>query len=389
MPVPRSLRILLAVAGAAALLPATVLPATAEAPSAPTALAAAQWPFVATPVGRFDEPWAMAFLPEGTLLVSEKRGLLKRFDPRGARTGEVKGLPEVAYGGQGGFGDVLPHPDFARNGWLYLSYAEPGPDDTRGAAVARARLTLDGDGGRLSDLKVIWRQQPKVGGRGHYGHRLAFGPDGKLWITSSERQKFDPAQDLSGNLGKIIRLNDDGSVPKDNPFAARGGVAAQVWSLGHRNALGIAFDAQGRLWEHEMGPAGGDELNLITRGANYGYPIVSNGDHYDGKTIPDHDTRPEFAAPKISWTPVISPAGFIIYSGALFPQWRGNGFIGGLSSESLVRVAFDGDSAREAERYAMGARIREVEQGPDGAIWLLEDGKAPGNGRLLKLTPRS
>lgn len=337
MPVPRSLRILLAVAGAAALLPATVLPATAEAPSAPTALAAAQWPFVATPVGRFDEPWAMAFLPDGTLLVSEKRGSLKRFDPRGARTGEVKGLPEVAYGGQGGFGDVLPHPDFARNGWLYLSYAEPGPDDTRGAAVARARLTLDGDGGRLSDLKVIWRQQPKVGGRGHYGHRLAFGPDGKLWITSSERQKFDPAQDLSGNLGKIIRLNDDGSVPKDNPFAARGGVAAQVWSLGHRNALGIAFDAQGRLWEHEM----------------------------------------------------ISPAGFIIYSGALFPQWRGNGFIGGLSSESLVRVAFDGDSAREAERYAMGARIREVEQGPDGTIWLLEDGKAPGNGRLLKLTPRS
>jgi len=388
MPVSHSTRLLLALAGSVAALSAANLPATAQAPAAPAALTQAQWPFDATPVARFDEPWAMAFLPDGTLLVSEKRGSLRRFDPRSARTGKVEGVPEVDYGGQGGFGDVLPHPDFARNGWLYLSYAEPGPDDTRGAAVARARLTLDGEGGRLSDLKVIWRQQPKVGGRGHYGHRLAFGPDGKLWITSSERQKFDPAQDMSGNLGKIIRLNDDGSVPKDNPFAARGGVAAQVWSLGHRNALGIAFDAQGRLWEHEMGPAGGDELNLIERGANYGYPIVSNGDHYDGKPIPDHDTRPEFAAPKISWTPVISPAGFIIYSGKLFPQWRGNGFIGGLSSESLVRVAFDGDRAREAERYAMGARIREVEQGPDGAIWLLEDGKAPGNGRLLKLTPR-
>ncbi len=178
---------------------------------------------------------------------------------------------------------------------------------------------------------------------------------------------------MSGNLGKIVRLNDDGSVPADNPFANRGGVAAQVWSLGHRNVLGLAFDANGRLWEHEMGPAGGDELNLIQRGANYGYPIVSNGDHYDGRPIPDHSTRPEFAAPKVSWTPVISPAGFVIYNGSRFPQWRGNGFIGGLSSQSLVRIEFNGETAREAARYDMGKRIREVEQGPDGALWLLED----------------
>lgn len=346
----------------------------------------AQWPFTATEVARFDQPWAMSFLPDGSLLVTEKEGKLKHFNVQTKKSAEITGVPKVAYGGQGGFGDVLPHPNYASNHLIYISYAEEGENDTRGAAVARGKLVLAADGsGKLEDLKVIWRQTPKVEGKGHYGHRLAFGPDGKLWITSSERQKFDPAQDMSGNLGKIIRLNDDGSVPADNPFASKGGVAAQVWSLGHRNALGIAFDARGKLWVHEMGPAGGDELNLITRGANYGYPIVSNGNHYDGRDIPDHDTRPEFAAPKVTWTPVISPAGFIIYSGKLFPQWTGSGFIGGLSSTSLVRVAFDGDNAREAERFKMGERIREVEQGPDGAIWLLEDGS---NAKLLKLTPK-
>lgn len=187
---------------------------------------------------------------------------------------------------------------------------------------------------------------------------------------------------MQANLGKLIRLNDDGSVPADNPFVAQGGVAAQVWSLGHRNTLGLAFDGKGRLWEHEMGPLGGDELNLIQRGANYGYPIVSNGDNYDGTPIPDHNTRPEFAAPKISWTPVISPAGFVIYSGKQFPAWRGNGFIGGLSSMSLVQVSL-GDQPREVARYDMGARIREVEQGPDGALWLLEDEASGSTGRLL------
>lgn len=356
---------------------------TATAP----AVEKANWPFTATAVGTFNEPWAMSFLPDGSLLVSEKRGALKHVNPTTGTSATISGVPAVAYGGQGGFGDVLPHPDFARNQLLYVSYAEAGQGDTRGAAVARGRLVLQPDGsGALQDLKVIWRQTPKVEGKGHYGHRLAFGPDGKLWITSSERQKFDPAQDMGGNLGKIVRLNDDGSVPADNPFASQGGVAAQVWSLGHRNALGIAFDARGKLWVHEMGPAGGDELNLIERGANYGYPVVSNGNHYDGREIPDHSTRPEFAAPKVTWTPVISPAGFIIYSGTLFPQWKGSGFIGGLSSTSLVRVAFDGDNAREAERFLMGERIREVEQGPDGAIWLLEDGS---NGKLLKLTPKA
>ncbi len=344
-------------------------------------------PFQSTEIATFDEPWAMTFLPDGSLLVTEKRGRLQHLDIASGGKHEITGGPKVAYGGQGGFGDVVLHPDFANNQLVYLSFAEEGSNDTRGAAVARARLVLAEDGsGSLQDLAVIWRQVPKVSGGGHYGHRIAFGADGKLWITSSERQKFTPAQDMASNLGKIIRLNDDGSVPSDNPFASQGGVAAQVWSLGHRNMLGIAFDGEGRLWVHEMGPAGGDELNLIERGANYGYPVVSNGDHYDGRPIPDHDTRPEFAAPKVTWNPVISPAGLLIYSGDLFPQWKGSGFIGGLSSQSLVRIAFDGDSAREAERFNMGARIREVEQGPDGAVWVLEDGN---KARLLKLTPAS
>lgn len=340
-------------------------------------------PFTVTAMATFDEPWAMTFLRDGRLLVTEKRGALKLHAIGGA-TGDVTGVPRVAYGGQGGLGDVVLHPDFASNRLVYLSYAEAGEDSTRGAAVARARLTLDDKGGgALSNLTVIWRQVPKVSGGGHYGHRIAFGPDGHLWISSGERQKFDPAQNMQSSLGKIVRLNDDGSVPADNPFANKGGVTAQIWSLGHRNPLGMAFDAQGGLWSVEMGPRGGDELNLVVRGANYGYPVVSYGDHYDGRTIPDHETRPEFNAPAIWWNPVISPASFIIYSGGEFPAWQGSGLIGGLSSRSLVRVEFNGEKAREAERFDMGKPIREVEQGPDGAIWLLENG--PG-GRLLKLT---
>ncbi len=349
--------------------------ATVAAASAPA--------FVKEVITSFNEPWAMTFLPDGRLLVTEKRGKLRFVTEAGSKSSAIEGLPEVAYGGQGGLGDVILHPKFAENRLIYLSYAEAGDGGTRGAAVARATLELADDGGSLQDLQVIWRQSPKVSGRGHYGHRLAFSPDGYLFISSGERQKFTPAQDMNQNLGKILRLNDDGSVPADNPFADRGGVTAQVWSLGHRNPLGLAFDANGQLWNHEMGPRGGDELNLVRRGANYGYPIVSNGDHYNGRDIPDHDTRPEFAAPVIWWTPVISPAGFVFYSGDKFPKWRGNAFFGGLSSQALIRIEFDGERAREAQRFGMGKRIREVEQGPDGALWILEDGEG---GRLIRLT---
>ena len=365
---------------ASALLVASAA-ASAQAP------AAVDRPFDAVEVARFDEPWAMTFLPDGRLLVTEKAGRLWVQDVATGKRTRIGRVPEVVHAGQGGFADVVLHPQFSSNGWVYLRYAEAGDGNTSGAAVARAKLDLEDN--ELEDLQVLWRQVPKVAGNGHYGHRIAFDADGMLWITSSERQKFDPAQDMASNLGKIVRLRDDGSVPDGNPFTGQGDVAAQVWSLGHRNMLGIDFDRDGRLWVHEMGPKGGDELNLIEKGANYGYPIVSNGDHYDGRPIPDHDTQPQYRAPVITWTPVISPAGFVIYDGDRYPGWNGSGLIGGLSSQSLVRVAFDGTSAREAERFDMGTRIREVEQGPDGTIWLLEDGGKGAQGRLYRLDPRS
>lgn len=337
-------------------------------------------PFAITEIASFAEPWALARLPDGAWLVTEKRGHL-RLVQAGGLVGEVTGVPAVAYGGQGGLGDVVLHPRFEQNGWIYLSYAEAG-DGGRGAAVARARLVRDGDGGRLEDVQVIWRQQPKVDGSGHYGHRLAFDRDGLLFISSGERQQFEPAQDMAQNLGKVLRLRDDGSLPPDNPFADQGGVAAQVWTLGHRNPLGIAFDAQGRLWEIEMGPQGGDELNLIVRGRNYGWPRVSDGDHYDGRDIPDHATAPQYEAPKVTWTPVIAPGGLLVYSGAEFPDWQGDALVPGLKSQALVRIEFDGDKAREAARYPMEKRLRAVAQGARGEIYVLEDG---ANARLLRL----
>ncbi len=364
--------------------------ALAASAAANTAVLAQDTPFTVTELANFDVPWAMAFLPDGRALVTEQRGALKLYSPGGA-VAEISGAPKVSYGGQGGLSEVVIHPKFADNDLVYLSYAEAGDGDTRGAAVARAKLELGASGGKLTDLEVIWRQSPKVDGGGHYAHRIAFGADGYLWISSGDRQKFDPAQDMAANLGKIVRLNDDGSVPRDNPFVDRGGVTAQIWTLGHRNPLGLAFDSAGRLWNVEMGPMGGDELNLVQRGANYGYPIVSNGDHYDGKVIPDHPTRPDFKAPAVFWNPVISPSSLLFYSGSEFPQWQGDAFIGGLSSQAIVRIEFDGEGAREAERIAMGMRIRAIEQGPDGAIWILEDEREGrgGQGRLFRLTARS
>lgn len=342
--------------------------------------------FTVTEFERYQEPWALEFLPDGRLLISEMGGTLKLRGTEGT-IGDITGVPEVSHGGQGGLGDVVLHPDFEQNNLVYISYVEPGENDTRGAAVARAQLQLSGNGGALTDLEVIWRQVPKVTGQGHYGHRIVFGPDGYLWISSGERQKFDPSQDMEANLGKVLRLNTDGSVPTDNPFYARGGTTAEIWSLGHRNPLGLAFDASDQLWNVEMGPAGGDELNLVRRGANYGYPIVSNGDHYDGRDIPDHPLRPEFSPPAAFWTPVISPSSLLFYSGAEFPQWQGDALIGGLSGQAVVRVEIDGETARETQRYEMGRRIRAVEQGPDGALWLLEDGRqGRGEGTLLRLT---
>lgn len=344
--------------------------------------------FITTEVTKFSSPWAMTFLPDGRLLITEMAGVLHLYDPASNTTGEITGVPDVVHVAQGGLGDVVLHPQYDTNQLVYISFVEQGDDALLGGAVARAKLVLDEQGGgSLDALEVIWRQLPKKSGDGHFGYRIAFDDDGMLWISSSERKEFDPAQAMDSNLGKIVRLNDDGSLPEDNPFAEQGDIAAQVWSLGHRNILGMAFDVNGQLWAHEMGPKGGDELNRIERGMNYGYPIVSNGNHYDDTVIPDHATRPEFQAPVITWNPVISPAGLMFYDADLFSAWKGNAFIGGLSSKSLVRIAFDGELASEVQRFDMQRRIREVEQGPDGAIWLLEDGTRDGGGWLLKLTP--
>ena len=352
-------------------------------------------PFHTEPVASFDEPWAMAFLPDERLLVTEKKGRLWIVDQQGDKR-SVDGLPDVGYGGQGGLGDVAIHPDFADNGLLYLSYVESAADSTRGAAVGRARIDVNAKRPALADFEVIWRQYPKMVGKGHYGHRLLFDDEGFLWITSGDRQKFTPAQDMQSNVGKVLRLADDGSVPSSNPFVNFTnesalvddvGVYDEVWSLGHRNPLGIAQDAQGQIWVIEMGPRHGDELNLIRKGGNYGYPEVSDGDHYDGRTIPDHDTRPEFEAPKISWVPAISPGHLAFVEGTSFKDWGGQLLASGLGSKAIVRIAINGDKAQEVGRYDMGARIRSVLEGPAGAIWVLEDERGSSQGRLLKLTP--
>lgn len=335
-------------------------------------------------VARFDRGWAMRFLPDGRLLVTEKAGALKLLDLESAHTIDIAGVPAVVNQGQGGLGDVIHHPDFEDNGLIYLSYVEAGEGGT-GAVVIRARLELGANAGSLTGIERIWEQRPKINTDGHFSHRLLFDSEKKLFITSGDRQRLQTAQERDNNLGKIIRLNDDGSIPSDNPFYSEGGIAREFWTLGHRNALGIALDARGRIISSEMGPQGGDELNLIEPGNNYGWPRVSEGEHYDGSPIPDHSTDPEYRAPMTSWVPAISPGSLEIYSGALSEELRGNAFLGGLSSQALIRVAISGDEAKEVERYPMNTRVREVKEGPDGALYLLEDG---GTGRLLRLRPR-
>jgi glucose/arabinose dehydrogenase len=349
----------------------------------------ASLPFQVQVVADFESPWAMTFLPDGRMLITEKAGILYLVSADGQQRTRVEGIPEVASQGQGGLMDVVLHPAFAQNRLVYFSYSEAGPGG-KGVVLARGAFA-DGAQPALQNVQVLFRATPYVEGDGHFSGRIAFSKDGFLFFTNGERQKFEPAQDPLATLGKVLRLKDDGTPAPDNPLAAKGFHPA-IWSYGHRNLLGIAFDASGNLWEQEMGPKGGDEVNLILPGRNYGYPIVSDGDHYDGPpkngaAIPDHDTRPEFEKPKVSWNPVISPGGLMVYSGRLWPQWKGDLFIGGLSSQALIRVDVDGTNARKGDQWPMGQRIREPEEGPDGAIWLLEDGRREGKGRLLKLTP--
>jgi glucose/arabinose dehydrogenase len=370
-----------------AALPLILIACSANNATGQNAAAASARPFKVEVKGDFVAPWAMTFLPDGRMLVTEKAGTLVLYDPQQQVSVGVGGVPTVDSAGQGALMDVMLSPTFAQDNIVYLSWSEAG-DTGKGVALGMATLELRGDGAAdLKNLKTIFRATPYVEGNGHYSGRIAFSPDGKyLFFTNGERQKFDPAQDPKATLGKVLRLNLDGTPAADNPLAAKGFHPA-VWSYGHRNLLGIAFDDKGRLWEQEMGPKGGDEVNLIKPGLNYGWPKASNGSHYDGRDIPDHRAGDGYEAPKVSWNPVISPGGLIHYSGDLFPAWKGSLFIGGLSSQSLVRVKLNGETASKADQWDMGARIREVEQGPDGALWLLEDGDDGSQGRLLKLTP--
>lgn len=359
-------------------------PATGDSAvtASPSAAASASAPFNISNLARFDAPWALALLPDGkSALVTERGGKLKLFSANGVAV--VSGTPVVDAGGQGGLGDVVLSPDFASSGRVYLSWVEGGADDRRGAVMGMAVL-VQGSSPTLRNLRVIWRQTPKVTGRGHFSHRIAFSPDGQyLFLSSGERQKFVPAQDLSNNLGKVLRLLPDGKPAPGNPFASKGAVSAQIWSYGHRNLLGLKFDRAGRLWELDHGPAGGDELNLVKPGQNYGWPLVSDGDHYDGKPIPRHKTRPDLAGPAISWNPVIAPGDFVFYSGRMWPEWKDQAIIAALGTEGLVRVRIDGDAAVEMARYPLNRRIRAIAEAPDGSLLVLEDGK---DARLLRLT---
>jgi aldose sugar dehydrogenase len=337
---------------------------------------------VETVAGGLNHPWGLAFLPDGGMLVTERPGRLRLVAADGKVSPALAGVPSVYAQGQGGLLDVALAPDFAASRLVYLSFAEPGEG---GASTAVARGRLNEAATALEGTTVIFRQQPKVTGGNHFGSRLAFARDGKLFVTTGERFKFEPAQDLSNQIGKILRINPDGSVPQDNPFAGRAGVRPEIWSYGHRNIQSAAIHPEtGALWEVEHGPRGGDELILAEPGRNYGWPLVSWGRHYDGRDIPDPPTRPDLAGSVHQWTPVIGPSGMAFYTGEAFPAWRGDVLIGGLVSQGLVRVSLDGSRMTGEERIALGARIRDVRQGPDGFVYALTDAD---NGRILRLRP--
>jgi glucose/arabinose dehydrogenase len=357
----------------------------------------------------------MAFLPgSNDALVTEKAGQVWLVDVTNGERQPVAGVPSVLDSGQGGLLDVAVSPHFPSDRFVYLTYAEPSQKGGSGLALARAQFIQEGGGGRLQNLQVIWRD-PEGGEGGQFGARIAFAPDGRsLFLASGERMRFTPAQDPNSPLGKILHLTLDGKPAPGNPWAGKLGAAtvtvtnppedteaakrtkgrafqwpgpnltpAETWTLGHRNPYGLAFAPDGRLWEAEAGPKGGDELNLIEPGKNYGWPLVSEGDNYNGVPIPRSSTRPDLVPPKLFWTPTITPGGMLIYTGGMFPQWKGDALIPGLNGQALIHVRIHGASAVKADRWDFGQRLRGIAQGPDGAVYILEDGP---DAKLLKLT---
>ena len=334
----------------------------------------------------FDEPWALTFISQNDLLVSTKKGALWLVQKDGTRS-LIEGLPEITYGGQGGLGDILAHPDFTQNRLIYLSFvASENNGKTRGAKVIRAKL----ENGELLNHQLIWEQFPHTKGRGHFSHRLAFGPkdssqNGMLFISSGDRQIMHPAQTFDNNLGKIVRLHDDGTIPADNPFSDMGFPANTIWSLGHRNVLGLSFAPDGQLWANEMGPLHGDELNLITAGANYGWPIVSEGNHYNGRHIPRHASNQSFISPVTYWVPTIAPSSLVFMPLKKDNNWSGNAIISGLKSKSIFRLDIFNNKVIKEEKFYIGKRVRAVTIGPHSNLWALEDGVS---GKLLKIALR-
>ena len=382
-------------------------------------------PFNMTTTTTFELPWRIAFLPDGRMLITEKIGPVWLVSKEGQKIAALGGTPPVYWSGQSGMLGVYVSPNYATDQTIYLTYSEPG-DYGGGLALARARLNLGG-GGRgpggggpsLQRLEVLWHQMPKGKG-GQEGGALAFAPDGKsLFLSVGDRQRFTPAQDPNQPVGKILHLTLDGKPAPDNPNAGKTGARtislidppsdtetaktakvvstytfpaenltpAETWTMGHRTPYGLAFSPTGELWEVEHGPRGGDELNLIEKGKNYGWPLVEYADNYNGVPIPRPDTRPDFAKPAVYWVPVVAPGNLMFYRGTqTFPQWNGNGFVSGMGTQSLNRVIMDGNGgAKMAERWAIGKRVRDVAEAPDGSLWLLEDANP---GALIHVTPK-
>ena len=333
-----------------------------------------------------NHPWGLAFLPDGRLLVTERAGRMRIVGGEGALSAPVANVPKVFASGQGGLLDVALDRTYAQNSTIYFCYAEPASGGAR-TALARARLAADA-APRLDELNVIFRQEGPLSSSNHFGCRIVQTADDNLFLTLGEHfTPRDQAQNLANHLGKIVRLRPDGSAPPDNPFVGRQGAKPEIWSYGHRNPQGLAVNpASGKLWEHEHGPRGGDEVNIVEKGKNYGWPVIGFGIDYSGARIHESTHKAGMEQPIWYWVPSIAPSGMAFYTGNVFPAWQGNLLVGALAGEMLVRLELDGEKVVKEERllHALNERIRDVRQGPDGALWLLTDSSS---GRILRLTP--